>query len=85
MTVDHDDRQDLLLLKHMERNGFDDSYFSQGPMMAVVMNPDFGSYESAIMPYEKKFRRHLFQVSRFIQLGDMLKFPIEMKSQCLSR
>jgi len=80
MTVNREDQQDLLLQEHMERNGFDESYFGQGSMMTVVKDPDLGSYESAIIPYEKKFRRHLFQVSRFIQLGDMLKFPIEMKS-----
>lgn len=80
MTIDRDNQQDILLLEHMKRNGFDDSHFGQGPRMTVVKDPDYGSYESAIIPYENKFRHHVFQVSRFIQLGDMLKFPIEMKS-----
>ena len=71
---------DILLYEHMKLNGFEDSCFGQGPMMTVVKNPIFGSYESAIIPVGNKFRCPAFQVSRFIQLGDMLKFPIEMKS-----
>lgn len=81
MNFDRNDMPDLMLLEHMRRNGFEESFFDHGgPLMTVVKDPNLGSYESAIVPYEKKFRDHLFQVSRFIQLGDMLKFPIEMKS-----
>jgi hypothetical protein len=71
---------DILLYEHMKLNGFDDSCFGQGPMMTVVKDPIFGSYESAIIPVGNKVRCPAFQVSRFIQLGDMLKFPSEMKS-----
>lgn len=76
----HDESNGLLLVEHMRQNGFDDSWFGSGPMMSVIKNPVWDSYESAIVPCEKKFRNHMFQVSRFINLGDMLKFPTEMKS-----
>ncbi|MHB1245806.1 MAG: hypothetical protein ACYCZH_05150 [Sulfuriferula sp.] len=79
--ANHDEWPGLLLFEHMKRNGFDDSWFGSGPMMSVVKNPVWDSYESAIVPFEKKFRNHMFQMSRFINLGDMLKFPNEMKSK----
>lgn len=77
------DRQEILLYEHLKKYGFDDSFFGQnfrGTRITVVKDNLYGSYESAIEPVEKKLRGHIIPVSSFLQLGDMLNFSSEMKS-----
>lgn len=74
----------ISLYEHLKQYGFDDAFFGKhirGTRMTVVKDKDYGSYESAIEPVEEDQRSkgRVIPVSRFLQLGDMLKFSNAMR------
>ena len=73
------------LRTHLESYGFNDDYFGKnirGCMVGIGMSDSSGSYESGLIPAQKKFKsKHpIIFVFKFLHLGDKIRFSSKMKS-----